>query len=554
MRTAFIIAKIKMRVMHAKQGALVPFKIFGLQRTATNLTAALLEKNFLVESIEKSTEWKHGPVEEPHRRWHGVPVRFVICVKHPHAWLVSCYRYFQRVHRFDHTMPPQFRQDPSITFDQFLRLPCYEFANPMDWWNHRYLQWKQALPPRQTAIIRQEELMQDQIAVLTRLETGLDLSRRTPRLHEIRGRVDIIPNSHGRFNRRYHAQRRYVTIYSAAALAYVQGQLDLDLAAELGYPMDKSKTIDRPVRTPASQGHPTVKREAIRKDRLTIRSAHGAAVRFIDSIGPYPASRFQGRGIVICAGGPRYFPCAWVCINMLRHLGVTLPIEMWGLNSLEIDGRTRSLVAPLGVRCVNAHVVRKRYPVRILEGWELKPYSILHSSFEEVLFLDADNVPIADPAKLFNSAPYKQHGAIFWPCYLPIQRSHPIWKVCGVPYRREPDFESGQMIINKARCWEALNLAMHMNENSDFYYKYARGDRDTFHMAWRKLEQEYAMIPFAMKYIESTACQHDFRGRRLFQHRFLAKWNLDQPNEVIRGFKMEDVCFRYLDELYKRTR
>jgi len=44
---------------------------------------------------------------------------------------------------------------------------------------------------------------------------------------------------------------------------------------------------------------------------------------------PYPEGRFARRGIVICAGGPRLFTCAWVCISMLRKvLGCALPIQV----------------------------------------------------------------------------------------------------------------------------------------------------------------------------------------------------------------------------------
>ena len=32
-----------------------------------------------------------------------------------------------------------------------------------------------------------------------------------------------------------------------------------------------------------------------------------------------------------------------------------------------------------------------------------------------------------------------------------------------------------------------------MNEASDFYYRYIHGDKDTFHLAWRFLGQEYAI-------------------------------------------------------------
>ena len=68
----------------------------------------------------------------------------------------------------------------------------------------------------------------------------------------------------------------------------------------------------------------------------------------------WPARRFRGRGIVICGGGAKYFPCAWVAVKMLRHLGCTLPIELWHLGAREMTPEMRALVAPLGVRCVDA--------------------------------------------------------------------------------------------------------------------------------------------------------------------------------------------------------
>jgi hypothetical protein len=42
-----------------------------------------------------------------------------------------------------------------------------------------------------------------------------------------------------------------------------------------------------------------------------------------------------------------------------------------------------------------------RFPHPSLGGWQLKPYSIVHCPFREVLFLDADNVPLRDPTFLF---------------------------------------------------------------------------------------------------------------------------------------------------------
>ena len=44
-----------------------------------------------------------------------------------------------------------------------------------------------------------------------------------------------------------------------------------------------------------------------------------------------------------------------------------------------------------------------------------KGEAIVKSSFSEVLYLDSDNVVLADPAFLFDSPVYKEHRAVFWP-------------------------------------------------------------------------------------------------------------------------------------------
>jgi hypothetical protein len=269
------------------------------------------------------------------------------------------------------------------------------------------------------------------------------------------------------------------------------------------------------------------------------------------SIPEYPGG-FAGRGIVIPSGGPKYFPCAWVNINMLRDLGCHLPIELWHLGSREMTDETRRLVEPLGVRCVDALEVRKTHPVRTLGGWELKPYAMLHTAFREVLLLDADNVPVRDPTYLFDDPNYVAHGAVFWPDYGRLARDRAIWDLTGVAYRDEPEFESGQIFVDKSRCWAPLSLTMWMNEHSDFWYRHIHGDKDTFHLAWRKLGFEYAMPCLPIHSLPGVMCQHDFQGRRLFQHRNFAKWTLTGENPRINDFWLEDCCLSFLTDLRAR--
>jgi hypothetical protein len=263
---------------------------------------------------------------------------------------------------------------------------------------------------------------------------------------------------------------------------------------------------------------------------------------------PQAARDWQGRGIVICGGGVRYFLCAWVCVNMLRKQGCHLPIEFWHLNSAEMNDKMRALLGPLGVTSINAQEVRKLHPARIVNGWELKAFALLHSAFREVLLLDADNVPVADPTFLFETKQFAENGALFWPDFGRLEPSRNIWELTGVPYRDEPEFESGQIVLDKARCFRPLSLAMWFNEYSDFWYRYILGDKETFHLAWRRLGAPYAMPERGIHALPSTMCQHDFNGRRIFQHRNLAKWKL-RGNPRIPGFSQEQECLAFIEQL-----
>ena len=66
---------------------------------------------------------------------------------------------------------------------------------------------------------------------------------------------------------------------------------------------------------------------------------------------PFPEERFAGRGIVICAGGQRYFTCAWVLISILRRVHQTkLPIQVWHLGRNEMSEAMQLLLEERGRR------------------------------------------------------------------------------------------------------------------------------------------------------------------------------------------------------------
>jgi ADP-heptose:LPS heptosyltransferase len=301
------------------------------------------------------------------------------------------------------------------------------------------------------------------------------------------------------------------------------------------------KYLTREQRQCAERGVRATQNSVSDRVPLSLSGAGLACEEFLRSI-RRPRGHFTGRGIVMCAGGERYFTNAWVCINILRRLGCKLPIELWHLGKEEVDSTMRALVRPLGVSCIDAYKVRKTHPVRMLGGWQLKPYAILHSSFKEVLLLDADNVPCADPEYLFQTPEFRSTGAIFWPDYEGLDTSSTIWKSCGLTKPSEPEFESGQMVLDKEKCWRPLRLALWFNEHSDFYYQHLHGDKETFHIAFCKLGLRYSLVPHPLQALVGTMCQHDFEGRRIFQHRNTDKWDFGLKNKRVEGFVYEEEC------------
>lgn len=289
-----------------------------------------------------------------------------------------------------------------------------------------------------------------------------------------------------------------------------------------------------------------------------------AADNCVAALPPYPAGH-NGRGIVL-AGGGRYFVAAYVTARVLRHVGCELPIELWHLSD-EIDDSMRRLLQPLGVRCVDADAVAQHRPFRFLQGhwwkgWQLKPFAVVHSSFREVLFLDADCYPARDPTFLFDWPGYRAHGSIFWPdldSSGSLFRSD-LWDVFGVAPADCVPFESGQLVVDKGRCWRELALTLHYNAQADYTYRLVWGDKDTFLLAWRRLERAYAMTGPASAWDTHTIVQHDDGGQPLFLHRCRDKWRLAADgfvtspqfftaNHYNPRLAHEDFCFQVLEEL-----
>lgn len=280
--------------------------------------------------------------------------------------------------------------------------------------------------------------------------------------------------------------------------------------------------------------------------------------QYAAAIKPYPGN-FEGRGIVICAGGISYFTCAWINITLLRRHGCTLPIEVWHTQH-ELNEEVIAQLALLGVECKNC----MDYTAVNIESVCLKPFAVLHSKFREVLYLDADNNCITDPAYLFDSDEYQDTGTLFWPDFWTTDRNNPIWEVTGATDFSGIEQESGQILINKEQCWKELNLCLYFNFNHEHYYRMLLGDKDTFKFAWQALGTKYYMIPSPVGFCGFnepgkgfcglTMVQHDVNGNILFFHRNWFKWDITQEDEAVwmeikrfrQGAVVKTFAFNYL--------
>ena len=76
---------------------------------------------------------------------------------------------------------------------------------------------------------------------------------------------------------------------------------------------------------------------------------------------------------------------------------------------------------------------------------------------QEVLILDADNVPLANPTFLFDEPAYRKAGSLFWPDYWSSNWHNPgpVYDLLNLtnPWELNPDIlttESGQFVFNRS--------------------------------------------------------------------------------------------------------
>lgn len=218
---------------------------------------------------------------------------------------------------------------------------------------------------------------------------------------------------------------------------------------------------------------------------------------------------YVGKGIITCAGSRITLYNLYFLVRTLRHFGNNTLLECWHLPKEIIPDKLRFLYAQYNVLFIEA----KNFN---LGGWELKSHAVLHSSFKEILFLDADNLVSFDVQEIL-----EEEIDQFWPDFGFLHKNLEIYKFLDMSPKILKCFEAGQFKINKEKSWKALNFCNWINQNSNFFYKQKIwGDKDTFNLAWNKFNTPF-ILHKNMEKINGIFIQ-DYKGKK-FYHQNQAK-------------------------------
>lgn len=263
--------------------------------------------------------------------------------------------------------------------------------------------------------------------------------------------------------------------------------------------------------------------------------------------------KFDGRGLVVVAGNHDTVMRLKVVLRRLVKLKSKIPMEIhyWDNEMNEVTLKELAAIyQPMTFNDLSQphNIIHIKKDQEFL-NFQLKTAALINSKFAEPLLLDSDNIPILDPATLYDSHVYQEYHTVFWPDIARSWPQNPAWAITNTPCRMdEYEQESGQLMVDKRRYWYHLQLAAWLNnEQGRYYNEFLLGDKDMFRFAWHALKTDYGR---PRKWVTSVGtlndgsyyCGHSLAqyhpddDRVAFLHGGLVKWT---ALEVIRWNREE---------------
>lgn len=147
---------------------------------------------------------------------------------------------------------------------------------------------------------------------------------------------------------------------------------------------------------------------------------------------------------------------------MRRRIGCQLPVEVIQPAFDQDQLVCEHILRPLNARCISLH---KDVAAELENGYQAKIWAVLQSTFQHVLFLDADAFPITDPTPIFSSQNYTNAGLVvmrdFWN---PVVSEH-FYRMLNISVPEPPPHstESGVFWVNKGTHAKMLMINAYIN-------------------------------------------------------------------------------------------
>lgn len=313
--------------------------------------------------------------------------------------------------------------------------------------------------------------------------------------------------------------------------------------------------------------------------------------KFMSKLFDAPLGTYKGSGYVFIGGG-KFTWLSILSITNLRNVGSKLPIELIIPKESQYEENICEVILPeLGGKCIKLYELMPKKYIDLIDGYQYKVLALIASSFEKVIYLDSDNIPIANPDSILINEPFNSNGLILWPDFW-RRRHHPsYYEIANIKISKEvvrnmidditpvelyinknlniiddvplhdrkgtiPDLstESGQLIINKKTHFKTLMLSLYYNfyGPNQFYPLFGQGgsgegDKDTFYAAANVLGEDVYQVHRGLNAV-GRFINGDYVGAAM------AQYDPIQDFINLKKFKMNEThdkfisLIHYLDE------
>ena len=216
----------------------------------------------------------------------------------------------------------------------------------------------------------------------------------------------------------------------------------------------------------------------------------------------------NNKGIVYVSGEDYY----WLTILSIKFIrdhmkDKTTPIEIFVPFRDANDHYCNKISMTYdNVKCLYFSDYLSWQQMKKISGYQYKSLALLLTSFNDILYLDSDNIPINNIQEMFEDENYRKTGFVSWPDFWKRSTNYKFYKMSGLsnyanPISTIPSIESGQILINKNSHLKTLLLSYYYNfYGPEYFYPIfsqgfpGEGDKETFYLASRVVNEKSFVI------------------------------------------------------------